>query len=59
MTLWLCNNPSITGLVLSWDITKVVAERAKAKIDRLLQERKVDAAGGLKAGGWEQAVVLA
>ena len=32
MALWACNNPQITGPVLSREVTKLVAARAKAVV---------------------------
>ena len=46
MALRACNNPQITGPVLSREITKLVIVHAEAEVGRLLQKRKADAAGG-------------
>ena len=46
MALRACNNPKITSPMLSREITRLVNERAKDAVDRLLQKRKADAAGG-------------
>ena len=45
MAIWAYNNPQITGPVLSREITKLVAELAKAVVACILQKQKVDAAG--------------
>ena len=47
MALRACNNPKITSPILSREITRLVNERAKDAVDRLLQKRKADAAGGI------------
>lgn len=40
------NNPTITGPALSRAISRLVNEHDNAAVERLLQNRKVDAAGG-------------
>ena len=47
MAIRACNNPKITSPILSREITRLVNERAKDAVDRLLQKRKADAAGGI------------
>ena len=47
MALRACNNPQITGPVLSREITKLVISHAEAEVGRLLQKRKADAVGEL------------
>ena len=47
MALRACNNPQITGPVLSSEITKLVISHAEAEVGRLLQKRKADAVGEL------------
>ena len=47
MALRACNNPKITSPILSREITRLVNECAKDAVDRLLQKRKADAAGGI------------
>ena len=49
MALRACNNPQITGPMLSRKITKLVAARAKAVVVNILQKRNADAAGLLVA----------
>ena len=44
MALRACNNPKITSPILSRKIARLVNERAKDAVDRLLQKRKADAA---------------
>ena len=47
MAIRACNNPRITSSILSREITKLVAENAKAAVTNILQKRKADAAGSL------------
>ena len=49
MALWACNSPHITGPVLSFEITKLVAARAKAAVANVLQKRKSNTTGLLVA----------
>ena len=49
MSLRACNNPQITGPVLSREITKLMAARAKAVGGNILQKRNADAACSLVA----------
>ena len=49
MALPACNNPQITGPVLSREITKLVAARAKVAVANILQKRNANAAGLLVA----------
>ena len=58
IVLRVCNNSQITGPVLSHEITRLVAARAKAVAANILQKRNADATGLLvtlstgKKEGW-------